>query len=101
MSAENEVTSATETARRKEESSYKRRLAAMAQQKKILLKIIVLGESGVGKTSLLIRYVENRFTFNTKSTIGANFLTKRMEGLYLLSVKFKASPYSLLATPFS
>jgi len=89
VSAENEVTSATETARRKEESSYKRRLAAMAQQKKILLKIIVLGESGVGKTSLLIRYVENRFTFNTKSTIGANFLTKRMEGLYLLSVKFK------------
>jgi len=51
----------------------------MASQKKILLKIIVLGESGVGKTSLLIRYVENRFTLNTKSTIGANFLTKRME----------------------
>jgi len=49
------------------------------QQKKILLKILVLGESGVGKTSLLLRYVENRFTFNTKSTIGANFLTKRME----------------------
>jgi len=44
-----------------------------------LLKIIVLGESGVGKTSLLIRYVENRFTLNTKSTIGANFLTKRIE----------------------
>jgi len=51
----------------------------MASQKKILLKIIVLGESGVGKTSLLIRYVENRFTLNTKSTIGANFLTKRIE----------------------
>jgi len=51
----------------------------MASQKKILLKIIVLGESGVGKTSLLIRYVENRFTLNTKSTIGANFLTKRVE----------------------
>jgi len=51
----------------------------MASQKKILLKIIVLGESGVGKTSLLLRYVENRFTLNTKSTIGANFLTKRME----------------------
>lgn len=98
MSAENEVTSATEASKKEVEE---RRRAAMAQQKKILLKIIVLGESGVGKTSLLIRYVENRFTFNTKSTIGANFLTKRMEGLYLLSVKFKASPYSLLATPFS
>eukprot|EP00005_Dracoamoeba_jomungandri_P006412 CAMPEP_0174260838 /NCGR_PEP_ID=MMETSP0439-20130205/10698_1 /TAXON_ID=0 /ORGANISM="Stereomyxa ramosa, Strain Chinc5" /LENGTH=202 /DNA_ID=CAMNT_0015345181 /DNA_START=1 /DNA_END=609 /DNA_ORIENTATION=+ len=51
----------------------------MSSPKKILLKIIVLGESGVGKTSLLIRYVENRFTLNTKSTIGANFLTKHME----------------------
>jgi Ras-related protein Rab-7A len=48
-------------------------------KKKILLKIIVLGESGVGKTSLLLRYVERKFTLNTKSTIGANFLTKEVE----------------------
>lgn len=48
-------------------------------KKKILLKIIVLGESGVGKTSLLLRYVERKFTMNTKSTIGANFLTKEVE----------------------
>jgi Ras-related protein Rab-7A len=52
-------------------------------KKKILLKIIVLGESGVGKTSLLLRYVERKFTMNTKSTIGANFLTKEVEGAHL------------------
>jgi len=39
----------------------------------------VLGESGVGKTSLLLRYVENKFTINTKSTIGSDFLSKEIE----------------------
>jgi len=39
----------------------------------------VLGESGVGKTSLLLRYVSNRFTIATKSTIGTDFLTKQID----------------------
>jgi len=50
-----------------------------ASRRKILLKIIVLGESGVGKTSLLVRYVDNKFNINTKSTIGADFLSKLIE----------------------
>jgi len=57
-----------------------RAAVALMSKKKILLKIIVLGESGVGKTSLLLRYIERKFTMNTKSTIGANFLTKEVEG---------------------
>eukprot|EP01129_Flabellula_baltica_P009858 TRINITY_DN40_c0_g2_i1.p1 TRINITY_DN40_c0_g2~~TRINITY_DN40_c0_g2_i1.p1 ORF type:complete len:203 (+),score=42.81 TRINITY_DN40_c0_g2_i1:112-720(+) len=48
-------------------------------RRKVLLKLIVLGESGVGKTSLLLRYVDNKFTLATKSTIGADFLTKEIE----------------------
>eukprot|EP01126_Amoeba_proteus_P054057 TRINITY_DN661_c0_g2_i15.p1 TRINITY_DN661_c0_g2~~TRINITY_DN661_c0_g2_i15.p1 ORF type:complete len:190 (-),score=37.97 TRINITY_DN661_c0_g2_i15:458-1027(-) len=51
----------------------------MATRRKILLKIIVLGESGVGKTSLLVRYVDNKFNVATKSTIGADFLSKQIE----------------------
>jgi len=51
----------------------------MTTRRKILAKIIVLGESGVGKTSLLVRYVENSFTIATKSTIGADFLSKEIE----------------------
>jgi hypothetical protein len=51
----------------------------MAQSgKKILLKVLVLGESAVGKTSLLERYVNNKFSMQTKSTIGADFLSKQI-----------------------
>ncbi|KAF1842486.1 GTP-binding protein yptV5 [Cucurbitaria berberidis CBS 394.84] len=42
-------------------------------------KIVVLGSQGVGKTSLVHRYVKNAFTPpTTQSTIGASFLTKRV-----------------------
>eukprot|EP00030_Apusomonadida_sp_AF-17_P000450 a174590_419.p1 GENE.a174590_419~~a174590_419.p1 ORF type:complete len:231 (+),score=64.11 a174590_419:42-695(+) len=45
-------------------------------KKKSLLKGIILGDSGVGKTSLLQRYVNNKFSSRYKATIGADFLTK-------------------------
>ncbi|ETO18051.1 hypothetical protein RFI_19246 [Reticulomyxa filosa] len=41
-----------------------------------LLKIIVLGDSGVGKTALLYQYVENKFIQAYRATIGADLLTK-------------------------
>jgi Ras-related protein Rab-7A len=47
-----------------------------ATRKKILLKIILLGESGVGKTSLMDQYVNRKFSSAYKATIGADFLTK-------------------------
>merc|ERR1712106_90991 len=48
----------------------------MAPRKKVLLKVIILGDSGVGKTSLMNQYVNKRFTSQYKATIGADFLTK-------------------------
>jgi len=42
------------------------------------LKIIVLGDSGVGKTALLHKYVHNAFIQEHKATIGADFLTKEI-----------------------
>ncbi|KAJ5949839.1 Ras-like GTP-binding protein RYL2 [Penicillium verhagenii] len=41
-------------------------------------KIVVLGAQGVGKTSLVHRYVRNSFNDNTTSTVGASFVTKRV-----------------------
>ncbi|KAI6225114.1 Ras domain containing protein [Aphelenchoides fujianensis] len=45
-------------------------------RKKALLKVIILGDTGVGKTSLMNQYVNNRFSTQYKATIGADFLTK-------------------------
>jgi len=39
-------------------------------------KLVLLGETGVGKTSLVLRYVEQRFNPSSLPTIGASFLTK-------------------------
>lgn len=50
----------------------------MATRKKALLKVIVLGDSSVGKTSLMNQYVNKRFSNQYKATIGADFLTKEV-----------------------
>lgn len=48
----------------------------MSARKKTLLKVIILGDSGVGKTSLMNRYVNKKFSTQYKATIGADFVTK-------------------------
>lgn len=50
----------------------------MATKKKVLLKVIILGDSSVGKTSLMNQYVNKRFSNQYKATIGADFLTKEV-----------------------
>jgi len=50
----------------------------MSHRKKVLQKIIILGDSGVGKTSLMNQYVNNRFSAQYKATIGADFLVKEI-----------------------
>jgi small GTP-binding protein len=41
-----------------------------------IIKICLLGEANVGKTSLVYRYIENKFRENYKSTLGVNLLKK-------------------------
>ncbi|KAM3580199.1 Ypt/Rab-type GTPase Rab7 [Umbelopsis sp. WA50703] len=50
----------------------------MSGRKKVLLKVIILGDSGVGKTSLMNQYVNKKFSGQYKATIGADFLTKEV-----------------------
>ena len=40
------------------------------------IKIILLGDTGVGKSSIIKRYIEDSFEENLSSTIGSNFLEK-------------------------
>jgi len=47
--------------------------------KKFILKILTAGEGGVGKTTLLHRFVEGRFSAETKMTIGVEFFLKELE----------------------
>jgi small GTP-binding protein len=47
--------------------------------KKFILKILTAGDGGVGKTTLLQRYVEGKFSADTKMTIGVEFFLKEVE----------------------
>eukprot|EP00243_Klebsormidium_subtile_P003807 TRINITY_DN17411_c0_g1_i1.p1 TRINITY_DN17411_c0_g1~~TRINITY_DN17411_c0_g1_i1.p1 ORF type:complete len:207 (+),score=52.05 TRINITY_DN17411_c0_g1_i1:190-810(+) len=51
----------------------------MSGRKRTLLKVIILGDSGVGKTSLMNQYVNKKFSNQYKATIGADFLTKEVQ----------------------
>ncbi|MFW9988531.1 MAG: Rab family GTPase [Candidatus Odinarchaeota archaeon] len=42
-------------------------------------KITLFGPGGVGKTSLLLRYIKDYFSDDLKKTIGSNFLIKDVE----------------------
>ncbi|XP_036401369.1 ras-related protein Rab-9A [Megalops cyprinoides] len=47
--------------------------------KSSLLKVILLGDGGVGKSSLMNRYVTNKFDTHLFHTIGVEFLNKDLE----------------------
>lgn len=44
-----------------------------------LIKLIIVGESGVGKSSLLNRYCDNNYTDTYMSTIGVDFKIKNLK----------------------
>merc|ERR1711879_730648 len=50
-----------------------------AQKKEFLYKILVVGNMGTGKTSIIKRYCDNEFSDNYKSTIGVDFALKSLE----------------------
>lgn len=43
------------------------------------LKVILLGNTGVGKSNLITRFHNNEFSEDFESTVGVEFVTKRME----------------------
>lgn len=41
-----------------------------------LFKVVLIGDSGVGKSNLLSRFTRNEFSLESKSTIGVEFATR-------------------------
>lgn len=44
-----------------------------------LFKIVLIGDSGVGKSNLLLRYTKQQFKMNSQSTIGVEFATRNIK----------------------
>ncbi|CAL6302030.1 unnamed protein product [Bathycoccus prasinos] len=44
-----------------------------------LFKIVLIGDSGVGKSNILSRFTRNEFSVESKSTIGVEFATRSIE----------------------
>jgi len=44
-----------------------------------LFKVVLIGDSGVGKSNLLSRFTRNEFSMETKTTIGVEFATRSIE----------------------
>jgi Ras-related protein Rab-5C len=54
----------------------------------VQIKLVLLGEAAVGKSSIVLRFVNDEFQENKEPTIGAAFLTQRLQhGDY--SVKYE------------
>ena len=51
----------------------------MTEIRNFIYKLCVVGNGGVGKTSLVLRYCENSFKENYIMTIGSNFSTKQVD----------------------
>uniref|UniRef100_A0A8C2JFX8 RAB11B, member RAS oncogene family, b n=1 Tax=Cyprinus carpio TaxID=7962 RepID=A0A8C2JFX8_CYPCA len=45
----------------------------------LLLSVVLIGDSGVGKSNLLSRFTRNEFNLESKSTIGVEFATRSIQ----------------------
>jgi Ras-related protein Rab-7A len=58
----------------------------------------ILGDSGVGKTSLMNQYVNKKFSASYKATIGADFLTKEVlvdDRLVTMQVRYSSTRHRI------
>ena len=61
-----------------------------------LFKVVLVGDSGVGKSNILSRFTRNEFNLQSKATIGVEFATRFC---YMSSNKYeKQAPNAPTAT---
>jgi GTP-binding protein of the ras superfamily involved in termination of M-phase len=52
--------------------------AGAKDKEALIVKVAIVGDAGIGKTSLMVRYVERRFDEDYVETLGVNFLEKQI-----------------------
>jgi small GTP-binding protein len=45
----------------------------------MIFKIVIIGDSGVGKSNIMSRYLKDEFSIETKTTVGVEFGAKHIE----------------------
>ena len=43
-----------------------------------MIKLVVVGDSGVGKTCLMLRFIKDEFVTSTRATVGMDFCTRQL-----------------------
>lgn len=61
-----------------------------------LIKLLALGDSGVGKTTFLYRYTDNKFNPKFITTVGIDFREKRVVSCLVRMIAASFYLYSLL-----
>jgi GTPase SAR1 family protein len=68
-----------------------------------LFKVVLIGDSGVGKSNLLSRFTRNEFSLESKSTIGVEFATRsiRVDDKVVKAQIWDTAGQERYSTPFS
>ena len=53
-------------------------IAGRARARAHQIKILMIGDSGVGKTCLMLRFVKDEFVTSTRATVGMDFCTRQL-----------------------
>ena len=59
--------------------SDQEKMAAQNRQHDHLFKLLIIGDAGVGKSSILVRFADNIFTPSYITTIGVDFKIRTIE----------------------
>lgn len=51
----------------------------MEEEVEVAIKVVVVGNGGVGKSSLIQRFCRGEFTSHYKKTIGVDFLERELQ----------------------
>lgn len=66
-------------------TDYQSKLVFLPMNKHVcvfIVSVVLIGDSGVGKSNLLSRFTRNEFNLESKSTIGVEFATRSIKVIF-------------------